>query len=88
MPASDPPPPGYLTQVSLGVVTLLSAVPVHLGSAHQAGALTLFSVAVFCLHSVRLPAAAVASLKAGGGPAARAAGAAVKQTGGPAFAGG
>jgi len=42
-------------QVSLGVATLLNAVPVHLGSAHQAGALTLFSVVLFTLHSCRVP---------------------------------
>lgn len=40
-------------QVSLGVATLLNHVPVSLGSAHQAGALTLFSVAVSLLHSLR-----------------------------------
>ena len=40
-------------QVSLGVATLLNHVPVALGSAHQAGALTLFSVAVSLLHSLR-----------------------------------
>jgi heme A synthase len=77
-----------ISQVSLGLATLLYTVPVHLGSAHQAGALTLFSIAVFCLHSVRVPAAAVASLRTGGAPAARAAAAAAKQTGGAAFAGG
>ena len=32
-------------QVGLGVATLVNCVPVHLGSAHQAGALSLFSVA-------------------------------------------
>ena len=42
-------------QVSLGVATLIHAVPVHLGSAHQAGALTLFSVVLFTLHSCRVP---------------------------------
>jgi heme A synthase len=40
-------------QVSLGITTLMTYVPVSLGSAHQAGALTLFSVAVALLHSVR-----------------------------------
>jgi cytochrome c oxidase assembly protein subunit 15 len=44
-------------QVSLGVATLLHAVPVWLGSAHQAGALTLFSIALFTLHSLRVPSA-------------------------------
>ena len=42
-------------QVSLGVATVVNAVPVHLGSAHQAGALTLFSVVIFTLHSCRQP---------------------------------
>lgn len=42
-------------QVSLGVVTLLNCVPVHLGSAHQAGALTLFSVVLCTLHTCRVP---------------------------------
>ena len=40
-------------QVSLGIATLLNYVPVSLGSAHQAGALTLFSVAISLLHSLR-----------------------------------
>ena len=42
-------------QVSLGVATLVNCVPVHLGSAHQAGALTLFSVVLFTLHTCRVP---------------------------------
>ena len=42
-------------QVSLGIATLVNCVPVHLGSAHQAGALTLFSVLLFTLHSCRVP---------------------------------
>ena len=42
-------------QVSLGVATLLNAVPVWLGSAHQAGALTLFSVTLLLLHTIRRP---------------------------------
>jgi heme a synthase len=42
-------------QLSLGVATLINCVPVHLGSAHQAGALTLFSVVLFTLHSCRVP---------------------------------
>ena len=37
------------------MATLLHAVPVHLGSAHQAGALTLFSLVLFALHSCRVP---------------------------------
>ena len=42
-------------QLTLGVVTLINCVPVHLGSAHQAGALTLFSVVLFAMHSCRVP---------------------------------
>merc|ERR1711871_1382149 len=42
-------------QVALGITTLVHAVPVALGSAHQAGALTLFSVVLFTLHSCRVP---------------------------------
>lgn len=48
---------GAWGQVSLGVATLLHAVPVHLGSAHQAGALTLFSVVLLALHTCRVPPA-------------------------------
>lgn len=40
-------------QVTLGVTTLLTYVPVELGSAHQAGALVLMSAAVALLHAVR-----------------------------------
>jgi cytochrome c oxidase assembly protein subunit 15 len=39
--------------VTLGVTTLLHYVPVSLGSAHQAGALTLFTLALALLHAVR-----------------------------------
>ncbi|GMH40197.1 hypothetical protein BSKO_08101 [Bryopsis sp. KO-2023] len=44
-----------VAQVSLGVATLLNCVPVSLGSAHQAGALTLFTLLLAALHSVRSP---------------------------------
>jgi len=46
---------GAWGQVSLGIATLLHSVPVHLGSAHQAGALTIFSIVLFTLHSCRVP---------------------------------
>lgn len=46
-------------QVTLGVSTLLTYVPVSLGAAHQAGALTLFTVVLGLLHSLRRPTAAV-----------------------------
>jgi cytochrome c oxidase assembly protein subunit 15 len=42
-----------LLQFSLGVWALLSYVPVHLGSAHQANALTLFTAMLVTLHSLR-----------------------------------
>ena len=45
-------------QVALGITTLLTYVPVSLGSAHQAGALTLFSVALALMHTLRRPLAA------------------------------
>lgn len=38
-----------LVQVSLGITTLLYLVPVPLAAAHQAGSLTLLSVAVYVL---------------------------------------
>ncbi|WCJ32539.1 Heme A synthase [Euphorbia peplus] len=46
-------------QVSLGVSTLLSYVPVSLGAAHQAGALTLFSFMLLLNHTVRKPSASL-----------------------------
>ena len=42
-----------VVQVMLGIATLLLHVPVALGSAHQAGALVVFTVALFILHQVR-----------------------------------
>ncbi len=42
-----------LLQVSLGIVTLLLAVPVALAAAHQAGAILLFTVALFVNHELR-----------------------------------
>ncbi|XP_002986506.2 cytochrome c oxidase assembly protein COX15 [Selaginella moellendorffii] len=44
-----------LLQVSLGVYALLSYVPVHAGVAHQAGALTLFTIMVALAHTLRRP---------------------------------
>lgn len=40
-------------QVTLGITTLLTYVPVSLGAAHQAGALALFTGVLTLLHSVR-----------------------------------
>ncbi|XP_038995800.1 cytochrome c oxidase assembly protein COX15-like [Hibiscus syriacus] len=42
-------------QVTLGVSTLLSYVPVSLGTAHQAGALTLLTLMLLLNHTVRKP---------------------------------
>ncbi|KAF5730434.1 cytochrome c oxidase assembly protein COX15 [Tripterygium wilfordii] len=42
-------------QVTLGISTLLSYVPVSLGSAHQAGALTLLTLMILLNHTVRKP---------------------------------
>lgn len=40
-------------QVALGITTLMTHVPASLGSAHQAGALTLFSLVLALIHSLR-----------------------------------
>ncbi len=40
-------------QVTLGIATLLLAVPVPLAASHQAGALFVFSAALFVVHSLR-----------------------------------
>lgn len=42
-------------QVTLGISTLLMYVPVSLGAAHQAGALTLFSIVLSLMHALRRP---------------------------------
>ncbi|CAN6861806.1 unnamed protein product [Brassica oleracea] len=42
-------------QVTLGVSTLLSYVPVSLGSAHQAGALTFLTLMLLLNHTLRRP---------------------------------
>ncbi|XP_031247196.1 cytochrome c oxidase assembly protein COX15-like [Pistacia vera] len=46
-------------QVTLGISTLLSYVPVSLGSAHQAGALTLLTFMILLNHTVRRPSASL-----------------------------
>lgn len=46
-------------QVTLGISTLLSYVPVSLGSAHQAGALTLLTLVLLLNHTVRRPSASL-----------------------------
>ncbi len=40
-------------QVALGILTLLLVVPVALAAAHQAGALALFTLALWLLHELR-----------------------------------
>ena len=40
-------------QVALGISTLLLQVPVALAAAHQAGALMLFTLALFVNHELR-----------------------------------
>ena len=40
-------------QVALGITTLLYYVPVHLGSAHQAGALTLMSITLATIYCTK-----------------------------------
>ena len=45
-------------QVTLGILTLLNAVPLVLAVAHQAGAMVLIGAVVVVLHRVRAPAQA------------------------------
>lgn len=40
-------------QVTLGITTLLTCLPVSLGAAHQSGALALFTGVLALLHSLR-----------------------------------
>lgn len=42
-----------LIQMSLGIATLLSHVPVWIGALHQAGAVTLLTLAVWSVHRLR-----------------------------------
>lgn len=42
-----------MLQVALGITTLLTYVPPYLGAAHQATALSLFTIALALLHSLR-----------------------------------
>jgi cytochrome c oxidase assembly protein subunit 15 len=42
-----------ILQVALGITTLVMAVPVFLGAAHQAVAMLLFTVALFLNHSLK-----------------------------------
>lgn len=49
-------------QVTMGVTTLLTYVPVSLGAAHQAGALALFTGVLTLLHSLRPASPSAAAL--------------------------
>jgi cytochrome c oxidase assembly protein subunit 15 len=40
-------------QITLGITTLVLAVPVALGAAHQGGAIVLLAAALFANHSLR-----------------------------------
>ncbi len=42
-----------LMQVGLGIATLVAVVPVWLGALHQAGALIVFSAALYCAYRIR-----------------------------------
>lgn len=43
----------FIIQITLGITTLLFKVPVALGALHQAGALLLFTAALYLNHTVR-----------------------------------
>lgn len=43
-------------QITLGITTLLLAVPVALGAAHQGGAMVVFAVVLWLNHELRVPA--------------------------------
>jgi heme a synthase len=45
-----------LAQFALGVWTLLAVAPLHLALAHQAGALIVFAIAIWCWRRISLPA--------------------------------
>ena len=53
----DALPAVLLLQLTLGIATLLLAVPVALGAAHQAGALLLLTTALAINHQLRMSAA-------------------------------
>ena len=42
-------------QVTLGILTLLLHVPMHLAATHQAVAMLLFTVALYLCHGLRRP---------------------------------
>lgn len=50
----------HAPQVTLGITTLMTCVPPSLGSAHQAGALTLVTLVLALLHTLRRAPGSVA----------------------------
>jgi len=52
-----------LAQMCLGIATLLTQVPVPLGVAHQAGALALFSLALWALYELTAPGIAATAAR-------------------------
>ncbi len=44
--------PAVLTQIALGIWTLLAVVPISLGLAHQAGAIMVFAIAILHLQAM------------------------------------
>ncbi|RXI05129.1 hypothetical protein DVH24_006386 [Malus domestica] len=48
-----------ISLVTLGISTLLSYVPVELGTTHQAGALTLLTLMILLNHTLRRPSASL-----------------------------
>src|SRR4030066_77434 len=53
-PFAMPALPAMLAvQIALGITTLVYVVPIPLAAAHQAGALVLFTIALFINHNLR-----------------------------------
>ena len=50
-------------QISLGIATLLLAVPVALGAAHQGGAMFVFGILLWLNHELRVAPAASAGTR-------------------------
>jgi cytochrome c oxidase assembly protein subunit 15 len=44
----------FVLQIILGITTLLYAVPVALGAAHQGGALLVLTVVLYLVHELRV----------------------------------
>jgi cytochrome c oxidase assembly protein subunit 15 len=42
-----------LVQISLGITTLVLVVPLNVAVTHQAGAIVLFTLALFALHGLK-----------------------------------